>query len=207
MWRAIIFVGASAIAACSAPVAPPVQLSGEAIAFGAGPGGPRDACFSCHGLKGEGDSVIPRLAGLSTGYLVKQLEDYAGRWRHDLTMSAIATRLSDDDRLAVSTYYAALKLSRQSSSAASGFAHSLYNDGDPTRGLKSCASCHGADGLEGGLAQPRLAGQTAEYVRAQLVAWKESRRRNDPRDVMGEIARKLTHSEIDSLAAHVAAMP
>lgn len=207
MWRAIIFTGASLATACSAPVALPVQLSGEAIAFGAGPGGPRDACFTCHGLRGEGDSVIPRLAGLSPGYLVKQLEDYAGRWRDDPTMSPLARRLSDDDRLAVSAFYAGLQLPERTPVAASPSVRSLYDNGDPARGLKSCASCHGVDGQEGGLAQPRLAGQTAEYVRAQLVAWKESRRRNDPRDVMGQVARKLTHDEIDSLAAYVEALP
>lgn len=207
MWWAIILIGAAMAGACSAPVAPPAQLSGEAIAFGAGPAGPQDACFSCHGLKGEGDSVIPRLAGLSTGYLVKQLEDYAGRWRDDPTMSPIARRLSDEHRLAVSGYYAALNVPTEAASAATADAQAIFETGDPVRGLQGCASCHGVDGRKGGLAQPRLAGQTAEYVRAQLVAWKESRRRNDPRDVMGQVARKLTHEEIDKLAAHVAALP
>jgi cytochrome c553 len=207
MWWAIIFMGTGLAAACSAPVEPLVQVSGEGVAFGAGAGGPRDACFSCHGLKGEGDGVTPRLAGLSTGYLVKQLEDYAGRWRDDPTMSPIARRMSDENRLAVADYYAALDLPQQVAFAPVSSAHALYHEGDPARGMKTCASCHGADGRTGGLAEPRLAGQTAEYVRAQLVAWKESRRRNDPRDVMGQIARRLSHEEIESLAAHVAALP
>lgn len=193
-------------AACSAPVAPPVQVSGEAIAFGAGSGGARDACFSCHGLKGEGDGAIPRLAGLSTGYLVKQLEDYGGHWRDEPTMSPIARRLSDEGRLAVADYYAALELPQERPSVSSSNEHTLYHDGNPARGVRACASCHGVGGMGGGLAQPRLAGQSVAYVRAQLVAWKESRRRNDPRDVMGQIARKLTQDEIDSLAAYVAAL-
>lgn len=200
-------MGAGLVSACNAPVAPSVQMSGEAVAFGAGAGGARDACFSCHGLKGEGDGVVPRLAGLSTGYLVKQLEDYAGPWRDDPTMSPIARRMSDENRLAVADYYAAQDLPRQVAFAPVSSAHALYHEGDPVRGMKGCASCHGADGRNGGLAYPRLAGQTAEYVRAQLVAWKDSRRRNDPRDVMGQIARKLSQDEIESLAAHVAALP
>ncbi|RYG35886.1 MAG: c-type cytochrome [Burkholderiales bacterium] len=207
MWRAIVFFGAGLAAACSAPVAPPMQMSGEAIAFGASAGGPRDACFSCHGLKGEGDAAIPRLAGLSTGYLVKQLEDFAGRWRDEPTMSPIAGRLSDADRLAVADYYATLNVSTDRPSGSVTGEQTLFHDGDPARNIKSCSTCHGADGRGGGLAQPRLAGQTSAYVRAQLTAWKESRRRNDPRDVMGQIARKLTDSEIESLAAHVASLP
>lgn len=206
MWRAIIFMGVGVSAACSAPVAPPAQRSGEAIAFGAGPGGPQDACFSCHGLKGEGDGTIPRLAGLSTGYLVKQMEDYSGRWRDEPSMSPIAMRLSDADRLAVADYYAALAapVGEGSDTAAKS---TLFVEGDPARGLKSCASCHAPTGEEASLATPRLAGQRADYVRLQLLAWKDSRRRNDPRDVMGQVARQLTVEEIDALAIYVEALP
>lgn len=194
------------VGACSAPVTPPAQRSGEAIAFGAGPGGPQDACFSCHGLKGEGDGPIPRLAGLSTGYLMKQLEDYAGQWRDEPSMSPIAKRLSDADRLAVSAYYAALAgpVSEKPATRSGG---ELFVNGDPERGLKACASCHAEDGKREDLASPRLAGQTAAYVRLQLHAWKDSRRRNDPRDVMGQVARKLTVQEINELAAYVGALP
>lgn len=37
------------------------------------------ACTSCHGANGEGNvqTGFPRLAGLDTGYLAKQLQDYA----------------------------------------------------------------------------------------------------------------------------------
>lgn len=208
MWRAIIFTFTLAMAAgCSAPVASRAEPSGEAIAFGAGSGGPDDACFTCHGLKGEGDSPVPRLAGLSTGYLVKQLEDYAGRWRDEASMSPIAARLSDSERVAVASYYSALNepASRRPRPALTGWR--LFIDGDVERGLKPCASCHGPGGRNGGLAPPRLAGQDAGYVRNQLTAWKESRRRNDPRDTMGAIARKLSVAEIDSLAIYVEALP
>lgn len=207
MWRAIFFIGAAGLAACNAPVERPPQASGEAIAFGGGPGGPRDACFVCHGLKGEGDGAVPRLAGLSTGYLIKQLEDYAGHWRQEAAMTPIAARLSHADRIAVSDYYAQLgePEARRSRPAMTGW--KLFLEGDQERGLASCASCHGVGGKGGGLAMPRLAGQQADYVRAQLLAWKASKRRNDPRDSMGEIARRLTAAEIDSLASYVEALP
>jgi cytochrome c553 len=206
MWRVILFLCGVGVAACSAPVAPPAELSGEVIAFGGGPGGARDACFTCHGLKGEGDGKTPALAGLSSGYLVKQLEDYAGRWRDEFSMSPIASRLSDADRLAVAGYYAQLDLTARGS-ADDAHARQLFLQGDPDRDLQPCADCHSPGGKSFGLAAPQLAGQTPDYIREQLLAWKQSRRRNDPRDVMGAIARKLSTAEIDSLAAYAVASP
>ncbi|RYG33384.1 MAG: cytochrome c [Burkholderiales bacterium] len=207
MWRAIIFMGIAAIGACSAPVAPRAQASGEAIAFGGGPGGPQDACFSCHGLKGEGDGPIPRLAGLQTGYLVKQLEDYAGHWRDEPSMTPIAKRMSDQDRLAVAVYYAALAEPMQAMEQSSTGGEMLFLRGDAERGLEACAVCHVEGGAKAGLATPVLAGQTAPYLRGQLIAFHESRRRNDPRDLMGQIARKLDKDEIEQLVSYIAALP
>ena len=61
--------------------------------------------------------------------------------------------------------------------------------------------CHDESGRKFGLATPALAGQSQAYIRAQLIAWKKSGRRNDPRDTMGAIARKLSYAEIDEIAA------
>jgi cytochrome c553 len=184
---------------CSVPVIAPAPPSGEAIAFGAGSGGPADACFQCHGLKGEGDELAPRLAGQSAGY--------ARRWRDDPEMSPIAARLSDGERIAVAAYYAGLGERRpgQIRPAASG--RVLYLDGDPERGLPPCARCHGPRGRGVGQAYPGLYAQPVEYVTAQLHAFRKSKRRNDPEDAMGAVARRLTPAEIESVAAYVAGLP
>ncbi len=206
MWTATGVICAI-LAGCSAPVIAPTPPSGEAIAFGAGGGGPADACFLCHGLKGEGDGLAPRLAGQSAGYLMKQMEDYAHRWRDHKDMSPIAARLDDGERIAVATYYASLGDRRPGRlrQAVSGW--SLYLEGDPERGLAPCARCHGQYGRGVGLGYPVLASQPAEYVSAQLHAFRESRRRNDPQDVMGAIARQLTLAEIEAVSNYVAGLP
>lgn len=203
MWRARIFIVASILGACSAPVIAPDNPTGELIAVGGGPGGASDACFTCHGLKGEGDNATPRLASLSSGYLIKQLVDYGQRKRDHPAMSPIAARLGDGDRMAVAAYYAGLKSADARARPAEPTAARLFAMGDPDRRLNSCASCHGASG-EGGLATPRIAGQTEAYLRQQLLAWRASERRNDPEDKMGAIARKLTLPEIDRLASFLA---
>jgi cytochrome c553 len=191
-------------AACTAPVLES-RVDGEVIAFGGGPGWADDACFTCHGIKGEGDGLSPTLAGQSAGYQLKQLEDYASNWRRHKQMSAIAGRLSDDDRISVSRYYAGLASPAPGNVQLMPNAVRLFQEGDSARDIRACAECHGARG-EGGLATPRLARQTPDYVRRQLSDWKRSERRNDPRDVMGAIARQLTEAEIAELARHVAAM-
>ncbi|MDX1656139.1 MAG: hypothetical protein R3310_13085, partial [Candidatus Competibacteraceae bacterium] len=48
------------------------------------------------------------------------------------------------------------------------------------------------------------AGQFADYTAAQLLAWKQGRRRNDPLEVMADIAAKLTEEEIQGLALYFA---
>jgi cytochrome c553 len=199
-------LAALAVAACSAPVVTPAPANGELIAFGGGTGGPRDACFACHGLRGEGDGVSPRLASQSEGYLLKQMEDYAHRWRDHPQMSLIAARLNDGERTAVAAYYARLPKTRGRLRQSAG-GWSLFLDGDEDRGLPPCARCHGPQGQGSGLGYPALAGQPAEYVAVQLQAWKASKRRNDPQDVMGSIARRLTDAEIEALANHVAGLP
>jgi cytochrome c553 len=204
MWRALSFAF-TLLASCSAPVASRPEPKGDVIAFGGGSGGARDACFTCHGLAGEGDGRVPALAGLPVGYLVKQLEDYAGPWRDDPVMSEIARRLPDSERMAVSAYYSGLPRMAAGTSA-SPLASALFHKGDVARGMRPCSDCHGADG-RGGFATPALAGQTAEYVQLQLEAWKQSRRRNDPQDVMGSIARKLSPKEIRDLANYVGSLP
>jgi cytochrome c553 len=206
MWRALLSLSVALAPGCSAPVAAPRPADGELIAFGGGPGGPDDACFTCHGLKGEGDRLAPRLAGQSAGYLLKQMEDYAARWRDHPQMTAVAARLGDGDRMAVAHYYANLELQSGPLRPAIG-GWSLFLEGDAERGLAPCARCHGPRGQGKGLANPRLAGQPAEYVDAQLQAFKASTRRNDPQDQMGAIARKLTPAEIDALASYVGGLP
>jgi cytochrome c553 len=208
MWRERSLAAAAlCLAGCTAPVIAPSPPSGEAIAFGAGSGGAADACFQCHGLKGEGDGLAPRLAGQTSGYLMKQMEDYAQRWRDHKDMSPIAARLDDGERIAVAAYYAGLGVHRPGGlrPAASGWA--LYLDGDPERGLAPCANCHGRYARGVGHGYPALSAQSVEYVSAQLHAFRQSQRRNDPQDVMGAIARKLTPAEIEAISAYVAGLP
>ena len=53
---------------------------------------------------------------------------------------------------------------------------------------------------------PRLAGQSASYIEAQLKAWKSGKRTNDPLHLMTGIASKLDDKQIAAVAAHYAGL-
>src|SRR5690606_23439060 len=86
-------------------------------------------------------------------------------------------------------------------------ARRLYHAGDATRGLASCASCHGERGEGLGPANPALAGQPPGYLAAQLDRWRHGARRSDPGDVMLRVSQLLAPEESAALAAYAAALP
>lgn len=75
-----------------------------------------------------------------------------------------------------------------------------------TRSLAAtCAACHGTDGQAvGGAGMASLRGLDRQYLRAQLVAFRDGSR---PATVMHQIAKGYTPEQIDQLAAYFAALP
>lgn len=79
----------------------------------------------------------------------------------------------------------------------------LAYQGDWSRGLPACVTCHGPSGLGGDLF-PRLAGQQASYIKTQLLAWQAGTRKGDVDGMMANVANKLTAAEVDALANYFA---
>lgn len=177
--------------------------TGELVALSGGGGGAPAACFTCHGLEGQGDGdAVPRLAGLDEGYLFKQMQDYASGMRPDDVMGRIAGRLTDDQRRAVAAHYAGMPVQARPSSTQG--VPTLWSQGDPARGVTACAVCHGPSGLGGGPGNPAVAGQPAAYTLEQLRRWKKTDRRNDPRGVMTAAVAPLSDAEMAEIAAWLA---
>ena len=76
-------------------------------------------------------------------------------------------------------------------------------NGDATKGkaiaAMQCAACHGADGNSQLQQFPKLAGQRARYLDAQLKAFKAGERQSD---VMAPIASKLSAQETADVAEY-----
>ncbi|MBX6318142.1 c-type cytochrome [Pigmentiphaga sp.] len=84
----------------------------------------------------------------------------------------------------------------------------LFNDGDPSRNVISCASCHGPGGNSPGAANPKLAGQHPEYLYKQLANFKVKEGAKKPERVnavMNAIAAGLTDEEMRNISAYLGA--
>lgn len=64
------------------------------------------ACAVCHGPKGRGGQMLPRLAGQHAEYLERQLRGFIERSRttDQTLMHSVATKMTDDDIRAVSYF-------------------------------------------------------------------------------------------------------
>ncbi|HZX52656.1 MAG TPA: c-type cytochrome [Pseudomonas sp.] len=168
------------------------------------------ACTSCHGTEGEGLAAagFPRLAGLSAVYLKKQLADFASAERVNPIMQPIAAALSAEEADAVTAMLASKpqppveRISRAALAEEPDAVLALR--GAWERNIPECVACHGPSGVGVGDTFPPLVGQSAQYLSAQLLAWQQGTRKNDPNDLMGHIARSLSQDEIKAVSAYFA---
>ncbi len=93
--------------------APTVPQSGGALAAEGriiyDNGAPADGvppCQACHGAHGEGNGIIPRLAGQHADYLKKQLEAFRSTLRESQIMHANTKDMTDSEIEAVASYLA-----------------------------------------------------------------------------------------------------
>ena len=171
-------------------------------------------CFDCHGEDGvAGSSGYPNLGGQHRTYLLKQLADFRSGARKSPFMNIVASNLDERDGAEIAAYFAALPRNREESADAgagpglAAAARKLYQEGDATRALVPCASCHGAAGAgtADGLV-PAVGGQQMYYLREQLLNWQLGQRSNSPARSMNQAASPLTEAEIDALARYMAGM-
>ena len=170
------------------------------------------ACTTCHGADGLGMEAggFPRLAGLASGYVAKQLQDMRDGSRASPIMQPIAAALNDEEIQAVAQAVAAMpapsapRINR--AALAEGTGATLALRGSWERNIPECVACHGPGGVGVGDSFPPLSGQPAGYLAGQLNAWKQGARKNDPNDLMGHIARALTDEEIEAVSRYFATL-
>jgi cytochrome c553 len=171
-------------------------------------------CAACHGADGNSPTPAnPRLGGQIEEYTYKQLMNFKGLAgkkpeRESPVMGAMAAGLSPEDMRNVAAYFAGQQESQGQAKNKETvfFGRKLYRGGDGTKGLPACAGCHGADGSGIPAQYPRLAGQYAEYTTAQLKAFRDGQRTNDPNRMMRTIAARMNDKEIASVSDYIAGL-
>ena len=163
-------------------------------------------CAACHSADGNSaNPQYPKLAGQSADYLLKQLQDYKSGARANPIMAGMVAPLSPQDMEDLAAYFAAQQIARGAANPAlAPVGEALFRGGNLTNGVAACAACHGATGAGNPAAKfPALAGQNADYVEAQLKAFRALERANDAGQMMRAIAAKMTDPEIKAVASYV----
>ncbi|MDH3320254.1 MAG: cytochrome c4 [Betaproteobacteria bacterium] len=174
----------------------------------------KQVCAACHGA--DGNSVAPtnpKLSGQHAGYVYKQLANFKQQGgkkaaRENAIMAGMVAILSDSDMRALAAYYAAQSLRPAVASdkdlAAKG--QKLWRGGIAEKRVAACAGCHGPDGAGIPGQYPRLAGQFAEYVDAQLKLFRAGARANDPNGMMRGVVARMSDEEIEAVAEYAAGL-
>lgn len=163
-------------------------------------------CTSCHGGSGVSQGAdFPTLAGQSGFAIYKQLHDYQSGARFHPQMTPVAKQLTAAQLVDVAAYFASYKappgaLGLREPLGEAAIAR-LATQGDPSRGIPACDSCHVA-GTGGPIETPVITGQSSDYIARQLRAYADGTRRNDVYQRMRTISGKLTPAEIDGLARY-----
>ncbi|MEZ8930023.1 MULTISPECIES: cytochrome c [unclassified Vibrio] len=170
-------------------------------------------CVACHGA--DGNSLItqyPKLAGQHEKYLEKQLKELklgmtsgGKQGRNEPVMGAMAMSLSEEDMADLAAYYASLPISSNSTPEnVVDEGKVLYTAGNAERGVTACIACHGPRGNGTELSGfPKISGQHADYIKAQLEKFRDGNRNNDMNAMMRDVAKKLTDADIDTLSKYV----
>lgn len=173
------------------------------------------ACVGCHGDHGRGvqNVYFPRLAGKPAGYLYHQLVAFRDGRRKYVPMNYMLAYLPDEYLRKMAEYFAAQNPPPLVQPAVARPAQ-LLNDGKriasqgvPARKVPPCMSCHGTElnGREPGI--PGLLGLRADYISAQLGAWRFGVRTALAPDCMQVVASSLTEAEVGAVSAWLASLP
>ncbi len=193
---AILLLGVTAAqAAASSPAS---NKAAEKVAV--------ELCSACHGPGGESISpTFPRLAGQQEQYLAAQLRAFKSKSRadpeaHDY-MWGMAATVPDSLIDGLAHYFASQPppAGRPGDAKLIAEGKKLFQEGEKTKKIPACASCHGAK-AEGNTVFPRLAGQHAAYIVRQLDVIQENLRASP---VMHGIVTELSRDQMKAVAEYL----
>lgn len=163
-----------------------IVLAALLLGLGLGVGPPATAqtieeraalCAACHGENGiPPDRTFPVIWGQHQGYLYLQLRDFKRGTRKNDAMAPIVEELERDDMMALAEYFSRKPWPDLGQPLAPEGAATLAARTNTSVG---CTGCHLAQ-YQGDGTQPRLAGQTQEYLAKSMLDFRTRERANNP---------------------------
>jgi cytochrome c553 len=171
-------------------------------------------CAACHAADGNSVAAAnPKIAGQIPEYLHKQLADFKGQGgkkpvRESAIMTPMVANLSEADMKNLAAFYSGqqIKPAAASDRDLATLGQKIWRGGNAASGVPACAGCHGPSGAGMPTQYPRLSGQFAEYIAAQLKLFRDGGRANDPNGMMRGVAARLTEREIRAVAEYAAGL-
>lgn len=173
----------------------------------------RHTCFMCHSQEGNTPDLafVPRLAAQNETYIEEQLKAFRDGSRAGppgvLYMWPISQNLTERQIKQVANWYSEQPPAKPFpvDKSLNEQGRKIFEHGILKSSVAACSSCHGPKAAGNGIF-PRLAGQTPQYLLAQLRYFRSGVRNDKNADVMKPIASHLTESEMNAVAHYLSTL-
>jgi cytochrome c553 len=158
-------------------------------------------CAGCHGENGiPQEKTTPVIWGQYQGYLYLELRDYKSGARKNDIMTPLAQALERDDMMALALYFSQKRWPdlQQPQAPVDVAAHATR-----TNASVGCTGCHQGS-YQGEGTQPRLAGQSKEYMQQTMLDFRTRSRGNNPG--MTDLMLAISDDDIAALAQYMAGL-
>ncbi len=152
-------------------------------------------CQGCHGTNGNSKTPqYPNLADQQASYIETQLKAFKSGQRTSSIMQDMAANLNNQEIKDLAAYFSSL------TTETAGGDTSLAKKGQNKFAM--CAGCHGTK-AQGRGSFPKLAGQQPEYLKKQLLHFKDGSRKGGP---MNAISSSLSEQDMSAIAAYLGSL-
>jgi cytochrome c553 len=190
-----VFGALVALAALAAPA-----NTAEQTSYGIAPTGEREygakllVCAICHGDKGvPKNPMIPVIWGQQENYLLKQLHDFEKGDRAFEAMAWMAKTFSQEEQNSAAAYFAKKSWPAKPAAASAS----------PPGTVAVCQVCH-QENFAGGVAAPRLAGQSYEYLVEAMRRFADGERANNAD--MSNLMKAISPAEREAMARFISGL-
>jgi cytochrome c553 len=170
------------------------------VSAGISPTGEREygakllVCAICHGQKGVPQNpTIPVIWGQQENYVLKQLHDFSSGDRAFEAMAWMASTLSQSEMASAAAYFAKQSWPARPAAASAS----------PSATAAVCQVCH-QQNFVGGVAAPRLAGQSYEYLVEAMRRFADGERPNNAD--MTNVMKAISPAEREAMARFISGL-